>query len=182
MCAPVTGSSQQQGFPSGIDQTHLRVRHWPFAASMAATLIIGLFLAGALFGNFGGTANPRQSASFPSATVTAEFPEILRNGEFFEMRLSIEVKQRFEDLQISISTSYLRDLTINTMIPAPSEETSADGYYTFSFGPAEPGDILTFKIDGQINPALHGQADGELIVSDSGQRFGAMPLQLKVFR
>ncbi len=135
-----------------------------------------------MFGIFGGHPNPRQVTRFPAATVITEFPEILRNGEFFEMRLTIDVSQPFQDLQIGISEPYWRDLTINTMIPASAEEVSRDGFHRFSYGEARQGETLTIKIDGQINPTLQGQSGGALILTDGDRQVGSIPLRLRVFR
>jgi hypothetical protein len=63
---------------------------------------------------------------------------------------------------LEVDARYWRDLTINTMMPAPSDETSEDGDYIFSYGPLKSGQKLTAKFDGQINPPLFAGTKGHL--------------------
>jgi hypothetical protein len=168
-------------FPEGIHESHLRSKSWYRFANPAAVVGIGLFLAAALAGVFGGQPHPTRVIDTPSATITLQFPERLRNGEFFEMRAKIEAKRNFADMGIGVSSAYWRDLTINTMVPAPAEEKSEDGDYLFSYGAMKVGDTLTIKIDGQINPPMSGGTQGKLTIKDGDLALTEVPVKLRVF-
>jgi hypothetical protein len=134
----------------------------------------------AFSGLFGGQPHPTTSIDAPSASVSLQLPRRIRNGEFFEMRIKVETKRPFDDLTLAVSSSYWRDLTINTMIPAPSKETSEDGHYLFSYGKVEMAKSFTIKIDGQINPPLFRGNDGDIELRDGDIVIATIPVQMKV--
>ncbi len=167
-------------YPQGIDEYHTHAKGWHKHANPGAALSIGFFLGLALLGLFGGQPHPTRITTTPTATVTTQFPEILRNGEFFEMRGTIRVKRPFKNLQLGISATYWRNMTINSVVPAPFKETSENGNYLFSFGPMETGDTLTIKIDGQINPPMFAGTKGKFTILDGNSVKAAIPLNLWV--
>ena len=85
-----------------------------------------------------------------------------------------------DDLVIAISAPLWRQMTINTMIPAASEESYSQGAQRFSFGKLEAGDSFRFKIDGQINPSLFAGTRGEIAVLDGDRRIVGTPVTMKV--
>ena len=172
---------QNSAFPQGISDTHSRSKGWHRHANPASIIALGLFLGAALAGVFGGQPHPTRTIDTPSATVTLQFPEISRNGEFFEMRATITAKQPIGDARLGISSTYWRDMTINSMIPAPSEEKSEDGQYRFAYGPLQPGESLTVKVDGQINPPMTAGTAGKLTLLDGDSVIADIPLHLRVF-
>ena len=105
----------------------------------------------------------------------------MRNGEFFELRANITTRRAFQDLRLAVDASYWRDLTINTMVPAPSEETSEKGQYIFSYGPIESGRTLTLKFDGQINPPMFAGTKGRIKLMDAEQTIAVIPVALRVY-
>ena len=167
--------------PQGIDDTHVQQVWWHKHASPVSALLIGALLLAALLGMFGGQPHPVRKITSPSATVELQFPEILRNGEFFEMRATITAQRNFEDLRLAVDARYWRDLTINTMVPAPTEEMSEKGEYIFSYGPVESGRTVTLKFDGQINPPMFAGTKGHLKLMDGDETISVIPVALKVF-
>jgi hypothetical protein len=167
--------------PQGIDDSHVYEVWWHKHASPVSIMLIGALLAAAVLGLFGGQPHPVRNVATPAATVELQFPEILRNGEFFEMRATITTRRKFDDLRLGIDAHYWRDLTINTMIPAPSDEKSENGEYIFSYGPIESGQKVTLKFDGQINPPLFAGTKGHLKLMDGYETVSVIPVALKVF-
>ena len=143
-------------------------------------LALGLLLAVALAGYFGGKPHPTRTITTPSATVKLQLPERIRNGMFFEMRAEVQTKRAFTDLTVAISSTYWHDLTINSMIPGPAEEKSENGRYLFSYGPIDANQTLTIKIDGQINPPLFGGTKGNILLMDGDAVIAAIPVTMKV--
>lgn len=172
---------QSPAYPQGINKGHLSTKGWHKHANPASVIGIGVLLAAALAGVFGGQPHPTRTIETPSATVTLQFPEILRNGEFFEMRATIKAKKPFKDVRLGISSTYWRDLTINTMIPGPSEEKSEDGQFRFSYGPLNKGESVTVKIDGQVNPPMSAGTEGQLTLLDGDVVVASRPLNLRVY-
>jgi hypothetical protein len=166
--------------PQGIDEVHINAVSWHKHASPASILIIGALLVAALLGAFGGQPHPIRKITTPAAAIELQLPEILRNGEFFEMRIMITARRSFADLRLSVDSGYWRDLTINTMVPAPSQETSEKDQYIFSYGPVKSGQKLTLKFDGQINPPMFAGTNGHLKLMDGAQTVSVIPVELRV--
>jgi hypothetical protein len=166
----------KQKLPDGIETSHMEPIGWHRFANPIAVIGIAMFL-----GLFGGQPHPTRVIETSSATITMEFPQTLRNGEFFEMRATVKAKRAFADVKLGISSSYWHDMTVNTMLPAPAEETSKDGRYIFSYGALKPGDILKLKFDGQINPPMFAGTDGNLTIFDGDAELATIPIKLRVF-
>ena len=69
-------------------------------------------------------------------------PETIRNGEFLEMRVTVESTDGIGLLVIGIDQALWEDVTVNTMIPAATEEVSEDGEFRFSFGQLDARDLV----------------------------------------
>jgi hypothetical protein len=172
--------SPTENFPQGISESHSKAKGWHRHANPASLVALGSLMVLAFSGFFGGQPHPTTLVETPSATVSLQLPQRIRNGEFFEMRMNVETKRPFDDLTLAISSSYWQDLTINTMIPAPSEENSKDGRYLFSYGRIDAGTDLSVKIDGQINPSLFRGNDGEIELRDGETVIAIIPVEMKV--
>src|SRR3546814_20356338 len=81
---------------------------------------------------------------------------------------------------LSVSSSLWREVNINFMAPAASEEEFNDRAFRFIYGAMKTGDRLLVKVDGQINPALIGELRGQNAVSDRDSPLAALPLQLQL--
>lgn len=168
-------------FPDGIDDSHDDPPGWlRRSSSSLALLLLGAVIATGLSGVLGGVDSAPVSAAEADAILTVETRDVLRNGEFFETRIKVEARRPVADAVLSVSSALWRDMTVNSMIPAPSEETFERGSYTFSFGPLEPGATLEIKLDGQINPPLFGGTRGTVALSDGDRLLARIPLAIRV--
>ena len=174
------GQEASSGFPDGIGEDSLRATAFHRHASPLAIVVLGIFLTLALAGLFGGQPHAITRASAPQADLTVAAPEVIRNGEFFEMRIEATPHRHFDNLTISVSPSLWRDITVNSTIPQAGSETVKDGEFRFSYGAREAGDPLTVKIDFQINPSLFAGTDGEIALLDGEQRIISQRLSMKV--
>jgi hypothetical protein len=121
-----------------------------------------------------------RSATGGGAELRWEAPDVIRNGEFFEMRLIVTSADRIGDLGVGIPTALWEDITINTMFPAATEEVSEDGELRFTFGPLEPGVEFHLKVDAQINPDIVGSNEGTLRLYDGEEALVELPVRLEV--
>jgi hypothetical protein len=168
-------------FPDGIGNQHSEdqgrfARH----ASPLSILILGSMIVAAFLGAFGGGRVRPLALESGAAQLTVTTPRTLRNGEFFETRISVLARADIADLVIAVPPGLWRDMTINTMIPAASEETFKQDSYRFSYGPLKRGETLQMKIDGQINPPLFAGTRGEIAVLDGEAPIGAIPFAIDV--
>ncbi len=166
-------------YPHGIDESHANEasnRH----ASWWRLGLLALILGFALSGLLGGAPAPTERVDTAAATLAVNTPDRLRNGMFFETRVAVVAKRPIADAVIAFPAGYWRDLTINTAIPAPTEEEYSDGEFRFHFGPLAAGERLEYKIDGQINPARLGGSGGRVRLLDGEAELAAMTLELTV--
>lgn len=164
----------------GLDARSSHQRFWDRHASPISILILGGLLLAATLGLTGGQPSPPRTADFSDARLTVKTPTIIRNGEFFETDITLTANAPLGDAVVAVSPALWHDMTVNTMIPAPAEESFKDGRFHFSYGPLDAGDRLHIKIDGQINPPLFAGTNGDIAVFDGDRRIGAMPLRIKV--
>jgi len=114
-----------------------------------------------LLGLFG-LPDQTRTALAPRAQLEVYGPRLIRNGEFFEMRLRVRARDTIVEPVIAIGTDVWRDITVNTMIPAATEEEFANGEYRFTFGRLNAGEELVFKVDAQINPNYWGSSSDQI--------------------
>lgn len=166
--------------PEGLEPKPSRPRIWDRHASPISILILGGILLASGLGLTGGHPSPPKTADFGDARLVVKTPTTIRNGELFETDLTLTAQAPMENAVIAVSPALWHDMTVNTMIPAPAEESFEDGLFHFSYGPLGAGDSVHVKIDGQINPPLFAGTRGEIAVFDGSRRIGAMPLRIKV--
>jgi hypothetical protein len=162
------------------DATPAHQRFWDRHASPISILILGSLLLAAALGLTGGQPSLPRTLDLGEARLTVKTPVVIRNGEFFETDLTLTAEAPLDDAVIAVTPALWHDMTVNTMIPAPAEESFEDGHFRFSYGPLEAGARLHVKIDGQINPPLFAGTRGEIALFDGDRRLGAMPLHIRV--
>jgi hypothetical protein len=148
--------------------------------SLLPLLVLGTILVLALAGLFGGKTTDWRSVRNDAVELQAAVPRVMRSGVLFEFRFRITPQRRFEDLRLALSPELLRDFTINTTIPEPGEQESTGGLFHLSYGPAEAGETIEIKIDGQINPALVWGTDGRIAIFDGDAEIASMPVEITV--
>src|SRR3546814_19955158 len=88
--------------------------------------------------------------------MRVDAPGVLRNGEFFEFRVQITARRDISEPVIAISAPYWLDVTINTMVPSPAEETFSGDAYQFKHEAVKAGDRGERNNDEQTNHARRG--------------------------
>lgn len=142
--------------------------------------VLSALMLAALLGAFGGGKSRPLAAEAAAARFEVSVPRRIRNGEFFEMRVRIVATQMVDKAVLVVPASLWRDMTINTMIPAPAEEKAASGAFRFDYGAMKAGDVLDIKIDGQINPPLFAGTSGTIELADGERSLARIPLDIKV--
>lgn len=171
-------ASATPSYPDGIGPRHATpgAMGWRLLPVLALGALLLLALSGAL----GGQANPVITGRSTTADLAFKAPQVLRNGEFFEMRVTITARQPIARPVVAVSAAYLHDLTINSFIPAATEEGFADGMFVFEFEPLPAGQALEIKLDGQVNPPLVGVNEGLLQLRDGERTLVTLHPRLRV--
>jgi hypothetical protein len=170
----------ENGTPEGIERRHIHEARGGWMQNWPVGLVgLGVLLALSVLGVFGSEAS--RVAAGEGAELTVHAPRNIRNGEFFEMVMTIRAEEAIEDVTLLVGTEVWRDVTVNTFIPAPTEETSQDGTFSFTFGPLEAGSELTVKVDCQINPD-HAPAPnrGEITLADGDEAVASVDFVMEV--
>ena len=166
-------------YPDGIDPAHAEPRSGGWRRWIAVLVLAAIILA-ALLGAFGGGKTRPVIVESNAARLEIRTPRVIRNGVFFETLIRVTARAPIEKAVIAVDATLWRDMTINTMIPAPSDESFKDGAFRFDYGPIKPGDTLDIKIDGQINPPLFAGTKGSVAVLDGERQLATIPLHITV--
>ena len=166
--------------PDGIEQQHINEKHG-FRRHEAAIALAALTLvvAAAALG-FMGRPDSARTAAAPEAQLEVFGPSLIRNGEFFEMRFRIRAEDAIAEPILAVDEAIWEDLTVNTMIPAPVDETHEDGEFRFTLAELQPGAEFLFKVDLQINPDFIGQNAGEVSLLDGDRPITSVYYELGV--
>lgn len=177
--APSKARATDEAWPDGLSPEHQgRSRGWRAHASAIGLGVLALAMAFALTGLAGVEETLKDESE--AASVEWHSPARIRNGEFFEMRLSVEAHETIDELVVGVEAGLWEDFTINTLFPAPTEETSEDGELRFTFGPLEAGTSFLMKVDAQINPDMLWRNEGAVTVYDGERQIGRVPVVIEV--
>ena len=175
--APVTTSSGP--YPGGIGEANLRpLGGWRRHASPLGLLVFGAVVLAGLSGVLGHERDWIARANGVELTVHAS--EVIRNGEFFEMRVHVAADEPIGELTIGVEDALWTDMTVNTMLPAPSEEESADGEFRFTFASVDAGTEFLLKVDLQVNPDILGGNSGRVTVYDGDRELASSEIAITV--
>ena len=172
-------STQTATFPDGISDEHLRpIQGWRRRASPLSLVVFGVVVALALSGWLG--RERTWSADAGGTALEVHAPEIIRNGEFLEMRVRVVSDAPIAELVIGVDESLWEDVTVNTMIPAATDEASEDGEVRLTFAELAAGTDFLFKVDMQINPDIVGGNTGSLTIYDGETELVATDISITV--
>jgi hypothetical protein len=146
-------------------------------------LLIGLIAAigiGGLLNVFGQRPTTTQ-ASGPAADLTVFAPERLRGGLFYEGRISVVARQQIDDAVLVLDHGWAEQTSINTIEPAPVDESGADGRVALGYGKLEAGDELTVYIQLQVNPTNVGRRSQRVELRDGPTLVAATDRTVTVF-
>jgi hypothetical protein len=166
-------------FPDGIAGEHVAQRTgWRQHASPLALVVFGSVIVLGMAGVLGHERD--WSAEGEGATLRVHAPEVTRNGEFFETRITVEAVEAIEEMAIGVDQALWEDMTVNTMIPAATEELSEDGEFRFTFGSIAAGTTFAFKVDLQVNPDIVGGNQGVLTAYDGETPIASIDMGIMV--
>ncbi len=165
--------------PDGIGEEHARpLEGWRYHASPLALVVLGGVIALGFAGLLGREAVLRAEAN--GVTLAVHSSEIIRNGEFFEMRISVESEVPLSELVIGVEEGLWEDMTVNTMIPAAAEEESVDGEFRFGFAELDANQTFLLKVDLQVNPDIVAGNDGAVTVYDGEEPMATSDVSITV--
>lgn len=171
--------TRRDTLPDGITDDNVRpAAGWRRHASPLGLVVFGVIVVLALSGLLG---HERTWAAQSSGTrLEVHTSEVVRNGEFIEMRIRVVPEGDVGELVIGIEDAIWEDITVNTMIPAASEEANQNGETRLTFAELAAGTEFLFKVDMQINPDILGGNGGRITVYDGESEVVATDIAITV--
>jgi len=165
--------------PEGIERRHVRDLKRRAPNVPLGFIGLGVLIGASVLGLFGTEA--RLSAGAGTAELSVDAPVRIRNGEFYEMVFQVRANREIPELVLLVDPGVWRDVTVNTFIPAATDETTRDGAFAFTYGRLEAGEELTVKVDAQVNPD-HAPAanEGRIAVADGDEVLAAVDYRMEV--
>ena len=168
---------RSEAWPDGVEERHAG-RRGRFHALPIGLVVLSLAVLAALLG----FAGREETVNVSGGGVRLEWhaPTVIRNGEFLEMRIRIDAEDAIARPVLGIDATVWEDLTVNTFIPAATDESSRAGEFRFEFAALEAGGSLLIKVDAQINPDILGGNAGTVTVYDGDAALVTLPVQIEV--
>jgi hypothetical protein len=116
---------------------------------VAAIPVLALF-------NIFGQAPSNATANSQAAALIIESPDRVRGGLLYEARFTIVAHQEIKNATLNLGRGWAEGMTINTLEPSPSQETSDNGRLSFQLGNISAGQRFVFYMQFQVNPITVG--------------------------
>jgi hypothetical protein len=118
---------------------------------LVLVVIVGLALAN-VFGQHPATSR----ASSPAASLEVYSPKRVRGGLMFESRFTITAHVNLDTPKLVLDSGWFEQMTINSLEPSASAETSRNGKMVLTFDSLKAGQKLVFWGFFQVNPTNVG--------------------------
>lgn len=116
---------------------------------LVAVVVLGLLNA---FGQ-----HPTNShADSPGASLDISSPKSVRGGLMFQSRFTIVAHRALDTPKLVLDPGWFEQMTINSLEPGASSETSRNGKIVLTFDSLAPGHKLVFWAFFQVNPTNIG--------------------------
>jgi hypothetical protein len=149
------------------------------ARRFVLVVIAGIAVA-ALFGVFG--QRPVESgATAAAADLDVSAPDRLRGGLFYQGRLTVSAHSDLANATLVLAEGWVEGTSVNTIVPAPTEEASRDGALALSFGPLAADESLVVHLQLQVNPTNVGRRDASVSLYDGETLLATDDRTLTVF-
>lgn len=116
--------------------------------------------------NFFGQHPVTSSAASPAVAFDVTAPERLRGGLIFQVRVQVRARRAISDLRVLFDRGWFESMSVNAVVPEPSEERSQDGRVALDYGSLAAGRTLTAWLYFQVNPTNVAERREDVSVAD----------------
>jgi hypothetical protein len=136
----------------------------------------------ALFNVFGQSPDVKKVAN-PNGVATLELsaPTSVRSGLLWQARFDIQAKREIKDAVLVLDSGWLESMTLNTVEPAPANETSRNGSLAFDLGDIPAGKLWRQYLQFQANPVNAGSQSQGVTLYDGNVPLLHLNRDLKVW-
>lgn len=142
--------------------------------------LVTAFVVAALLGAFG-QEDVTTVAATDAATLRVRGPDRVRGGLFFQVRIDVTARRAIAHPVLVFARGFNEQLQINTIEPAPVDESSQDGRMRLDYGRLQPGDALTVYMQFEVNPTNVGRRNQRLELRDGDGPLTAVDRTITVF-
>jgi hypothetical protein len=153
------------------------------AGILARRLGYIVLLAVAVLGllNVFGQRPSTDTADASAARLELYAPSHVRGGLLFMARFRITAKQDLKKATLVLDPGWAESMTINTIEPAPTDETSDNGRLALTLGPIKAGDSFLLFMQFQVNPTNVGRRSQNVELRDGETHIGTIRRTVTVF-
>lgn len=143
-------------------------------------LILGLLAILGLLGVFG-QRPATDTADASAARLELYAPSHVRGGLLFMARFRITAHEDMKKATLVLDPGWAESMTINTIEPAPTDETSDNGRLALTLGPIKAGDSFLLFMQFQVNPTNVGRRNQTATLFDGGTEILHIDRTITVF-
>ena len=130
-----------------------------------------------VFGQHPGTS----TSAAPAARLQMYAPARVRGGLLFEARFHVSALRDLKRATLVLAPGWLEGMTVNTIEPAPSSESSVNGNLALSLGHIRRGQSFLLFIQFQVNPINVGHRAQNVTLYDGGQKVLELHRTITIF-
>jgi hypothetical protein len=116
-----------------------------------------------------------------TAQLSVSAPSRVRGGLLYQARFTVTARKKLDQAELVLARGWIHDLTINTLEPSPTSETSQDGKLGLDLGPIAAGQTYVLFVDYQVNPTNVGRQDQTVWLYDGNRALVTLHRTLTVF-
>jgi hypothetical protein len=146
----------------------------------AILVLLGAIVVAALFDVFGQQPTTSRAAG-PAAALQVQAPSRMRGGLVFQARFEVTARTRLAQPALRLQRGWFEDMSVNSIEPSPSSETSRDDAVILSFDPIDAGHTLTVWIFFQANPTNLGRQGQDVALTDGSRVVAAVHRSVLIF-
>jgi len=108
-------------------------------------------------------------------------PSHVRGGLLFMARFRITAHEDIKKATLVLDPGWAESMTINTVEPAPTDETSENGRLALTLGPVNAGDSFLLFMQFQVNPTNVGRRSQDVELRDGDTHISTIHRTVTVF-
>ncbi|MGX6449381.1 hypothetical protein ACVU7I_15155, partial [Patulibacter sp. S7RM1-6] len=115
-----------------------------------------------------------------AGTLELRAPARLRGGLLWPARVTFRARTRIARPRLVLAKGWFDGAQLNAMEPVAADEDARPDAVVFGYGPLEAGDVLTVRLQLQMNPDTVGRPDLSVALEGDGVAPVRLPVRLTV--
>jgi hypothetical protein len=150
---------------------------WVRRGLFSLLVVIPILALANLFGQRPDTS----TATTPAAKLAVYAPSRVRSGLLYEARFRIDAKRKLENAALVLDPGWLEGMTVNSIEPSPSKQTSENGLLRLDLGKIEAGQKYRLFMYFQVNPTNVGHRSQMVELDDGSTRLMSVRRTITIF-